>query len=67
MTAAPSGAAPVLVWKEGTSRTTRREAQRNNIMAAKIVAETVKTTLGLRGMDKMLVRTTKLVAISAKK
>ena len=46
---------PVLVLKEGTTRTTGREAQRNNIMAAKIVAETIKTTLGPRGMDKMLV------------
>ncbi|MGQ9640737.1 MAG: thermosome subunit beta [Candidatus Bathycorpusculaceae bacterium] len=55
MSAAPSGTVPVLVLKEGTSRTTGREAQRNNIMAAKIIAETVKTTLGPKGMDKMLV------------
>jgi hypothetical protein len=46
---APSGTVPVLVLKEGTSRTTGREAQRNNIMAAKIIAETVKTTLGPKG------------------
>jgi len=51
----PSGTVPVLVLKEGTGRTTGKEAQRNNIMAAKIIAETVKTTLGPRGMDKMLV------------
>ncbi|MGB9713659.1 MAG: thermosome subunit beta [Candidatus Bathyarchaeales archaeon] len=55
MSAAPSGTVPVLILKEGTSRTTGREAQRNNIMAAKIIAETVKTTLGPKGMDKMLV------------
>ncbi|MGQ9530826.1 MAG: thermosome subunit beta [Candidatus Bathycorpusculaceae bacterium] len=55
MAVAPSGTVPVLVLKEGTGRTTGREAQRNNIMAAKIIAETVKTTLGPRGMDKMLV------------
>jgi thermosome len=55
MATAPSGTVPVLVLKEGTGRTTGKEAQRNNIMAAKIVAETVKTTLGPRGMDKMLV------------
>ena len=55
MAAVPSGTVPVLVLKEGTGRTTGREAQRNNIMAAKTVAETVKTTLGPRGMDKMLV------------
>jgi chaperonin GroEL (HSP60 family) len=55
MSAVPSGTVPVLILKEGTSRTTGREAQRNNIMAAKIIAETVKTTLGPKGMDKMLV------------
>ncbi|MGQ9624003.1 MAG: thermosome subunit beta [Candidatus Bathycorpusculaceae bacterium] len=55
MSTAPSGTVPVLILKEGTSRTTGREAQRNNIMAAKIIAETVKTTLGPKGMDKMLV------------
>ena len=49
------GNIPVLVLKEGTGRSTGREAQRNNIMAAKIVAETVKSTLGPCGMDKMLV------------
>ncbi|RJS78333.1 thermosome subunit [Candidatus Bathyarchaeota archaeon] len=53
--AASSGTVPVLILKEGTSRTTGKEAQRNNIMAAKIIAETIKTTLGPRGMDKMLV------------
>jgi thermosome len=55
MATVPSGTVPVLVLKEGTGRTTGREAQRNNIMAAKTIAETVKTTLGPRGMDKMLV------------
>jgi thermosome len=55
MAAIPSGNIPVLVLKEGTGRTTGKDAQKNNIMAAKIVAETVKTTLGPRGMDKMLV------------
>jgi thermosome len=56
MAAVPSaGTVPVLILKEGTSRTTGREAQKNNIMAAKVIAETVKTTLGPRGMDKMLV------------
>src|SRR5512136_499871 len=49
------GTVPVLVLKEGTGRTTGREAQKNNIMAAKIVAEAVKTTLGPCGMDKMMV------------
>jgi archaeal chaperonin len=48
---------PVLILKEGTGRSTGKDAQRNNITAAKIVAETVRTTLGPRGMDKMLVST----------
>jgi len=47
----------VLILKEGTGRSTGKEAQRNNITAAKVVAETVKSTLGPRGMDKMLVST----------
>jgi len=55
MAAVPSGTVPVLVLKEGTGRTYGKEAQRNNIMAARTIAETVKTTLGPRGMDKMLV------------
>ncbi|MCW4020902.1 MAG: thermosome subunit beta [Candidatus Bathyarchaeota archaeon] len=46
---------PVLILKEGTSRSRGKEAQRNNIMAARIVAETIRTTLGPRGMDKMLI------------
>src|SRR3989344_793918 len=46
---------PIYIMQEGTTRTTFREAQRNNILAAKLVAETVRTTLGPKGMDKMLV------------
>ena len=46
---------PVLVLKEGTTRSRGREAQRNNIMAARIIGEVLKTTLGPRGMDKMLI------------
>jgi thermosome len=46
---------PVLILKEGTSRTRGKEAQRANIMAARVVAESVKTSLGPKGMDKMLV------------
>ncbi|MEM3550252.1 MAG: thermosome subunit beta [Candidatus Bathyarchaeia archaeon] len=55
MAAVPSGTVPVLVLKEGTGRTAGKEAQRNNITAAKIIAEIVRTTLGPKGMDKMLV------------
>ncbi|RLI34149.1 thermosome subunit, partial [Candidatus Bathyarchaeota archaeon] len=46
---------PVLVLKEGTGRTKGKAAQRNNIMAAKIIGEILRSTLGPRGMDKMLV------------
>jgi len=46
---------PVLILKEGTTRSRGREAQRNNIMAARVIGEVLKTTLGPRGMDKMLV------------
>jgi thermosome len=46
---------PVLILKEGTSRNRGREAQRNNIMAARVIGEVLKSTLGPRGMDKMLI------------
>jgi len=46
---------PVLILKEGTARRRGREAQRNNIMAARIISEVLRTTLGPRGMDKMLI------------
>jgi thermosome len=49
------GGQPVLILKEGTARSRGREAQRNNIMAARIIGEVLKTTLGPRGMDKMLI------------
>jgi len=46
---------PVLILKEGTQRTTGRDALRANIMAVRAISETLRTTLGPRGMDKMLV------------
>jgi thermosome len=49
------GGQPVLILKEGASRSRGKEAQRNNIMAAKVIAEAIRSTLGPRGMDKMLV------------
>ncbi|NLU45434.1 MAG: thermosome subunit [Euryarchaeota archaeon] len=48
---------PIIVLKEGTERTKDREAQFNNIAAAKAVADAVRSTLGPKGMDKMLVNT----------
>ncbi|MEM2108777.1 MAG: thermosome subunit beta [Candidatus Bathyarchaeia archaeon] len=52
---AQAGGVPVLVLKEGSSRSRGREAQHANITAAKIVAESVRSALGPKGMDKMLV------------
>jgi archaeal chaperonin len=46
---------PILVLKEGTAETKGKDAKRNNITASKTVAEIVRTSLGPRGMDKMLV------------
>src|SRR5919205_2762658 len=46
---------PILLLKEGTNETKGKEAQKNNLTAAKLVAEVVKSSLGPRGMDKMLV------------
>lgn len=46
---------PIFILPEGAQRTQGRNAQRTNISAAKLVAETVRTTLGPKGMDKMLV------------
>jgi len=46
---------PIFILPEDTHRTTGRDAQRNNIAAAKAVAQTVRTTLGPKGMDKMIV------------
>ena len=46
---------PIFILPEGTQRSVGRDAQRTNIMAAKMVAETIRTTLGPKGMDKMIV------------
>src|SRR3989442_9221508 len=53
--ATTSSGQKVIIWKEGTPRSRGKKAQTNNIEAAKLVAELVKTSLGPRGMDKMLV------------
>ncbi len=46
---------PILILKEGSTRSRGRDARRSNMMAAQIIAEVLKTTLGPRGMDKMLI------------
>jgi len=48
---------PIYILREGSQRTAGRDAQKSNIMAAKAVAGAVRTTLGPKGMDKMLVDT----------
>ncbi|MEM3012972.1 MAG: thermosome subunit beta [Candidatus Hadarchaeales archaeon] len=53
--AAQLGGTPVLVLPEKAMRYLGRDAQHMNIMAARVIAEAVRTTLGPRGMDKMLV------------
>jgi thermosome len=50
-----SNVQPIFILPQDTKRTVGREAQRMNIAAAKLVAETVRTTLGPKGMDKMIV------------
>jgi archaeal chaperonin len=59
-----AGGLPVLILKEGTKENKGKEAQRNNITAAKLIAEVVKTSFGPRGMDKMLVDTVGDVTIT---
>jgi len=49
------GNAPILILKEGSKREKGKDAQYNNIMAARAIADAVRSTLGPRGMDKMLV------------
>jgi len=49
------GGTPVLILKEGSERTRGKDAQNRNILAAKTIAAAVKSTLGPKGMDKMLV------------
>ena len=50
-----SGQQPIIVLKEGTKRERGKNAQENNIAAARAISESVKSTLGPKGMDKMLV------------
>jgi len=52
-----AGGMPVVILREGTRESKGKEAQKNNLTAAKLVAEVVKSSLGPRGMDKMLVDT----------
>ena len=55
MTEQNNNTQPIFIMPEGTQRSQGKQAQKMNIMAAKLVAETVRTTLGPKGMDKMIV------------
>src|SRR5512139_289708 len=55
---------PIIILKENVERNTGKEAQRSNIAAAKAIAGAVKSTLGPRGMDKMLVDSTGDIVIT---
>src|SRR3989338_4078998 len=55
---------PVVLMPEDIQRLMGKDAQRNNILAAKMVAEIVKTTLGPKGMDKMLVSPTNDITVT---
>ena len=52
---APGAGQPIIILKEGTERSRGRDARGNNLLAARIVAQAIKTSLGPKGMDKMLV------------
>lgn len=56
--AAQMGGKPVYILSEGAQRIKGRDARRMNILVARVIAEAVKTTLGPKGMDKMLIDTT---------
>ena len=49
------GGTPILILREGAERSRGRDAQSSNIMAAKVIAEAIRSALGPKGMDKMLV------------
>jgi archaeal chaperonin len=55
---------PIIILKDNVERNTGRDAQRSNIAAAKAIAGAVRTTLGPRGMDKMLVGSTGDIVIT---
>jgi thermosome len=58
------GGQPIIILKEGVDRTRGQEAQRSNIAAAKAIAAAVRTTLGPRGMDKMIIDSTGDIVIT---
>lgn len=59
-----TGGQPIIILRQGTQETRGEEAKRSNIMAARAVAEAVRTTLGPKGLDKMLTDPAGLVIIT---
>ncbi|MDL5503149.1 MAG: TCP-1/cpn60 chaperonin family protein, partial [Candidatus Methanoperedens sp.] len=59
-----TGGQPIIILKQGTEETRGDEAKRSNIMAARAVAEAVRTTLGPKGLDKMITDPAGLVIIT---
>lgn len=64
MSATQQGRVPILVLKEGATETKGRDSRKNNIAAAKLIAQVIRSSLGPRGMDKMLVDSTGDVTIT---
>ena len=55
---------PIVLLKEGATQTKGKDARKNNIAAAKLIAQVIRSSLGPRGMDKMLVDSTGDVTIT---
>ena len=64
MSAYQQGRVPILLLKEGATETKGKDARKNSITAAKLIAQVIRSSLGPRGMDKMLVGSTGDVTIT---
>jgi archaeal chaperonin len=64
MSAYQQGRVPILLLKEGATETKGKDARKNSITAAKLIAQVIRSSLGPRGMDKMLVGSTGDITIT---
>lgn len=64
MSAYQQGRVPILLLKEGATETKGKDARKNSITAAKLIAQVIRSSLGPRGMDKMLVDSTGDITIT---
>ena len=64
MSASQQDRMPIILLKEGATETKGKDARKNNITAAKLIAQVIRSSLGPRGMDKMLVNPTGDVTIT---